>query len=63
MHRSLADFLAMGGYARFVWSAYSAWVVVIVANVFAARHSLRVAREQTRRQLAMRDSDRSGRED
>ena len=35
------DFLAMGGYARWVWSAFGLTAVVLFANVVVARASYR----------------------
>ena len=33
----MSGFFAMGGYAFWVWSAYALTVVIMVANVLAAR--------------------------
>ncbi len=35
------DFLAMGGYAEYVWPAYGLTLMVIVINMIAARRRLR----------------------
>ncbi len=35
------EFLAMGGYAVFVWPAYGASVIVLVALVIASRRRLK----------------------
>jgi heme exporter protein D len=40
---SLGNFLAMGGYAGYVWSAYGVTVVLIVVEVFALRARRRTA--------------------
>jgi heme exporter protein D len=41
------EFFAMGGYALYVWGSYAAAAVILLLNVFAARH-----REQSvRREL------------
>ena len=53
----MAEFLAMGGYAKFVWSAFGITLVVLVLNVVSARHRLR----STLVDLALRDSQRSKR--
>lgn len=49
----MADFLAMGGYARWVWSAYGVAVVVLTGNVIAAswryHHAIRRLRERSER--------------
>jgi len=46
----MADFLAMGGYAPYVWSAFGISLAVLLANVLAARRLEKV----TRRRLALR---------
>jgi len=33
----MSEFLAMGGYASFVWTAYGITLVVMVLNAWAAR--------------------------
>lgn len=38
---TMTDFLDMGGYALWVWSAYGLTVLVMVANVILARSRLR----------------------
>jgi heme exporter protein D len=43
---SLADFLHMGGYAFFVWSAYAVTALCIVAEVIALRSRSRRALER-----------------
>lgn len=40
---SLEAFFAMGGYAAFVWPAYTITLIVLIANVFLARGSHRRA--------------------
>lgn len=52
MSRFLAHFLAMGGYARFVWPSYALTLLVIVLNIHWARRALRTARAAVRRRLA-----------
>jgi heme exporter protein D len=37
----MRDFLAMGGYAQWVWSAFGLAVVVLVVNVVMARRRYR----------------------
>ena len=46
---SLGEFLAMGGYAEFVWPSYAVVLTVLVWNVIAARRSHRRAVEDARR--------------
>jgi heme exporter protein CcmD len=45
-------FLAMGGYARYVWPCYALTALVVALNIYWARASLRVACAQARRRLA-----------
>lgn len=40
---TIAEFLAMGGYAAFVWPAYLISLVVLVANLY---YALRQKRKQ-----------------
>lgn len=35
----MTDFLAMGGYAPYVWSAYGITLLVILLNIWAARRA------------------------
>lgn len=49
----MTEFLAMGGYAKWVWSAYGFTVVIFLANVISARRRLR----QTVAELRMMDAD------
>lgn len=41
----MSEFLAMGGYAEYVWSVYALGVVTLVYNVVSARRRVRVALE------------------
>jgi len=41
----MADFLAMGGYAQFVWSAFGVWFVCVIFNILAARRKMRSSLE------------------
>lgn len=47
--QSLSEFLAMGGYATFVWGSYAVTVLVIVAELALVAHRLRAARAAARR--------------
>jgi len=38
------EFLAMGGYAAYVWTAYGMTTIVIVLNVWSAQRRLRRVR-------------------
>ena len=41
----MSEFLAMGGYAEFVWSVYALGAATLVYNVVSARRRLRNALE------------------
>ncbi len=53
---NLAHFLAMGGYAMYVWPCYALTALVVGLNLAAARRSLRQARLEARRRLESRRS-------
>lgn len=55
MTRSLGEFLAMGGYAPFVWTAYAAFALVLGLNIAGALGAHARARTAARRRLAARD--------
>ena len=44
----MIEFLAMGGYAFYVWGAYGVTALVIVIEILAARTRRRVAMEEAR---------------
>lgn len=46
---NLAHFLAMGGYAVYLWPCYVLTALVVVINLAAARRSLRQAQREARR--------------
>jgi heme exporter protein CcmD len=52
------DFLAMGGYAKFVWPAYALTFVAVFVNVAIARRALAAARAEARRRIAIEGEDR-----
>ena len=52
----MAEFFDMGGYARYVWSAWGISAVVLVITVALARAGLRNTREQLRVRLQSRAS-------
>ena len=49
----MMEFLQMDGYARYIWPSYAITLVIIVLNIIWARRSLRQARDEARRRLAM----------
>ena len=48
----MMKFLAMGGYARYVWPCYALTAAVFALNIRWALHSLRSARAEARRRVA-----------
>ena len=55
----LKDFLEMGGYARFVWSAYGLTGAVLVLNWWSARRSESEAQSAARRRNELASENRS----
>jgi heme exporter protein CcmD len=53
----MSEFLHMSGYGAYVWSAYAITLAGLVFNVFWARGSLRRARQEAQRRLAMQQED------
>jgi heme exporter protein D len=49
------EFLAMGGYAAYVWPCFGVTALVILANLLAARQRLRTTRARLARRLARQD--------
>ena len=49
----MTDFLAMGGYARYVWPAYGLAALVVGWNVWSALRLHALAREQAKRRAAV----------
>ena len=47
----MSEFLEMGGYARFVWSAFGISLMVLIATVWLTKRSLTATRERLRRRL------------
>lgn len=62
---SFAEFLAMGGHGLYVWLAYAATIVVVLANVLSLRlarkrflrEALAVVRRQETAQAAATDAN------
>ena len=50
---SLGQWLAMGGYAPYVWPSIGLALAALVLNVLAARRRLDAALQQARRRLAI----------
>jgi heme exporter protein D len=53
----MSEFLAMGGYAKYVWPAFGITAIVLVINLLAAQRQLR----ETRERLQLRLVRQSGR--
>ncbi len=51
---NIAHFLAMGGYAVYVWPCYALTALVVGLNLAAARRSLRLAQLEARRRTQTR---------
>ena len=56
----MTEFLAMGAYGVYVWTAFGVTVAVIVGNLFAARRRLQSTRERLRLQLLRRGTASGG---
>jgi heme exporter protein CcmD len=52
----MKEFFHMSGYGTFVWSAYTIAVGSLLLNVWLARRSLRLARDEARRRIAMQEA-------
>jgi len=48
----MSEFLAMGGYAAFLWPAYLVTVIALIANVISARRALHHARREAARRFS-----------
>jgi heme exporter protein D len=49
----MKEFLAMGGYAQYVWPSYAIVLAAILLNIVWARRALARARVEARKRLAM----------
>jgi len=56
----LAEYLEMGGYARYVWPAYIIVIAAIGLNIFTARRALKRARAAAIRRLAVKGQSTEG---
>lgn len=48
----MSEFLAMGGYAQFVWPCYGVTLLAFVVNIWLARRAHRTALEAARRRAS-----------
>lgn len=53
---NLQHFLAMGGYAAFVWPAYGIALAVLVWNIWSARRAHTEARRTALRRLDIKET-------
>ena len=52
----MSEFLAMGGYAKYVWSAWSISLVVLTLTVILTRRTLNSTRRRIlKRQMSQKD--------
>ena len=52
----MTEFLSMGGYAKYVWSAYGITLIVLVFTVILTKRALTRTRTQTlRRQMSQKE--------
>ena len=63
MTGGFAEFLDMGGYARYVWPSYAIVIAAIMLNIFWARRALKRARIEAARRLAIKGQSFAGRTD
>ena len=52
----MAEFLAMGGYAEFVWSVFGLWIVTVAFNIVSARRKIRASLERASLNMARKQS-------
>jgi heme exporter protein CcmD len=52
----MAEFLAMGGYAEYVWSVFGLAVVTLIYNVLSARRRMRVVLEKVTLNMARHEA-------
>lgn len=60
MSESLRQFLAMGGYAQYLWPSYAIVAMALVWNIFASRRAHRAAIEEARRRVAVESESGAG---
>lgn len=51
----MSEFLAMGGYAAFLWPAYAVTLLAVLVNIIIARRAHAAAKAEARRRLAIED--------
>jgi heme exporter protein CcmD len=54
----MSHFLAMGGYARYLWPAYGVTLLAVLLNIIWARGLLRRAKIDARRRQAIQGEAR-----
>jgi heme exporter protein D len=58
----MGEFLAMGGYAQYVWTAFGVTFLIVIGNVVAARRRWRTTREQLSRRVERQAARAAARE-
>jgi len=58
----VSEFLAMGGYAEFVWGSFGFTALVMVFNVVSARRRLRNSLQRVTERVAHRNRRTGGQE-
>lgn len=58
----MSEFLAMGGYAEFVWGSFGFTALVMAFNVVSARRRLRHSLQRVTERVAHRKHDIGGQE-
>ena len=53
---TLSEFLSMGGYGVFVWSAYGICAVVMIWNLLHARQQAKLTEQHIKRNLQHQDT-------
>lgn len=57
MHwKTLSEFLAMGGYAFYVWGSFSLTAIIAIWEVCALRNRRKQAIQQIRQQIAIEEN-------
>ena len=53
----MSEFLAMGGYAGYVWSSFALTLIILIINVSSARRRHAAARASIARRLASMEEE------
>ena len=58
----MGEFLAMGGYAQYVWAAFGVTFLIVIGNVIAARRRWRMTRDRLARRVERQASREAARQ-